>query len=120
MYGKAASYNYPQAQIKLCEMYFHGHGVPIDFVEAYRWYVKQCNDPTSQYHLAMLFSAVEHPMYISKARMWFQCSAEGGNVEAQYKAGLLILRRRNIPNNKQNALRYFSMTTTADHAKAAK
>ncbi|KAI8879261.1 hypothetical protein K501DRAFT_276722 [Backusella circina FSU 941] len=119
-FTKSALADHPESQIQLGHMYFHGQGVPVDFVDAYHWYITQSENPLVQYYLGELHEQGDAAMYLHKARVWYECSAEAGIVEAQYKAGTMYAHLMFDPQNIPKALRYLQMAASAGHERAIK
>jgi TPR repeat protein len=117
-YKKASIAMHPKAQIELGQLYYYGKGVPISFVDAYHWYTMQMNDPLAQYYLGVMHEQGDSAMYVNKARAWFECSAENGCIEAQYKAGEMNAHQSYNPKYRLKAIKYLTMAANNGHKKA--
>lgn len=70
-----------KSQFQLGALYYHGKGVPKDYVEAARWYRKSAEqgDTNTQYSLAYLYHGGKGlPQDDLEAARWCQRAAEQG------------------------------------------
>ena len=67
-------------------MYYQGQGVPQDYTEANRWYLKAAEqgDVRAQYSLGYMYAKGQGvPQDYIEARRWYRKAAEQGNPEAR-------------------------------------
>ena len=80
------------AQFNVGLMYYHGQGVPQDFVKAVKWYQLAAEQEfiEAQNHLGtMYFNGRGIPQDYLKAVKWYRLAAEQGNSNAQLNLGIL-------------------------------
>ena len=76
----------PESQFRLGSIYFHGKGVPKDYVEAVRWYRKSAEqgDAKGQYSLGYMYHEGNGvPQDYAEATRWWRKAAEQGDARAQ-------------------------------------
>ena len=75
-------------------MYHTGHGVPVNYAEAMRWYrlAAEQREPRAQYNIAIMYgNAQAVALDYEQAAHWFRLSAQQGNPRARFNLGLLHL-----------------------------
>jgi len=80
----------PRAQSMLGLLYYRGHGVPQDHIEALKWFRQAAdqNDAAAQFHLGVMFSKGQGvPQDNTEAAKWFRRAADFGDAQAQYNLG---------------------------------
>jgi len=80
-----------KAQYRLGNMYYYGHGVEKNLVEAVRWFRKAAEYDRAQYMLGLSYAngnGVEKNL-VAAAR-WYRKAAEQGYSMAQYSLGALL------------------------------
>jgi Sel1 repeat len=80
-----------RAQSMLGLLYHRGRGVPLDHIEALKWFGRAANqdDAAAQFYLGIMLSegqgtAQDH----AAAAKWFRRAADAGDAHAQYNLGL--------------------------------
>ncbi len=74
------------AQNALGAMYASGKGVPLDYVEAAKWYRKAADqgNPAAQYNLGVAYAnGLGVPLDDAEALKWYRKAAEQGDADAQ-------------------------------------
>lgn len=105
-YRKAAEQGNVQALHQMGEMYFTGDGLPLDYVEAKRWFLKAAimGDGPSQLRLAYLNAEGHYrplkPDY-PEAERWFRKAAEQNTGDAQFRLGNFYINYKHPPDYKQ-------------------
>jgi uncharacterized protein len=82
------------AQNNLGVMYADGQGVPQDYVEARRWYLKAAanEDPNAEFNLGVLYARGRGvPKDYAEAEKWFQKAADHGDAAAQFNLGVMYV-----------------------------
>ncbi|GEM_PF-121824 len=99
-----------EAQLRLGMMYYNGHGVQRDYVEAVKWYRKAAEQGSSlaQYNLGLMYQKGQGvPKSLSEAVRWFRKAAEQGNSAAQFYLGFMYEEGQGIPKDLTEAARWF-------------
>lgn len=84
----------PAAQLLAAEIYARGMGVPVNPVEAARWYGRAAEQGVTEAQFrygAMLLQGKHIPRDKAKAEKLMQAAAEAGNPMAQYNYGQLMM-----------------------------
>ena len=94
------------AQTNLGVMYHQGHGVPLDYAEAMKWFrlAAEQGDATAQHNLGLMYAKGQGVAqnYI-QAYMWETLAAAQGNDNAS--KGLEILEKQMTPDQIAEAQR---------------
>lgn len=109
------------AQMKLGTLYYKGHGVNQDYVEAARLFrlAAEKGDPYAQSNLAYMCEVGEGvPQDYQEAAKWYLKAAEQGNVQAQFYAGRLYEKGQGIEQNDVIALSYYILASAGGEARA--
>lgn len=80
----------PDAQYLLGIIYTNGYGVPVNFLEAEKWFRKSAGqgDVGAQYFLGVFMETGKgHPPDFEQAGFWFKKAAQQGYPDAQYRLG---------------------------------
>ena len=80
------------AQYNLGAMYYNGHGVPQDNIEAVKWYRLAANqgNTRAQSNLGVMYDKGEGvPQDDAEAVKWYRLAAKQGNAAAQYNLGVM-------------------------------
>jgi len=89
--GLAAAQGYANAYYLLGWLYYHGHGVPLDYAQAAIWYGRAAEqgDDEAQYLLGVLYDNGQGVLQDDvQAIFWIRKAAEQGNTDAQVSLGL--------------------------------
>jgi uncharacterized protein len=116
-YGPAADRGDVRAQRALGDIYHYGWGVPLDRVEAAKWYQLAAaqGDIRSQKSIAMMFSFGDgSPQDQSEAVKWYRLAAEQGDAGAQHSLGLKYLLGQGVLRDYALAYMWFSLAAAAD------
>jgi len=93
-YERAAEHGYPDAQLNLGFMLFHGMGKPKDKEAGVYWYEKAAKAglAAAQYNLGkVLWDGEIGTKKPDEAQLWFYKSAKQGMAEAQFALGVSLL-----------------------------
>ena len=97
------------AQAKLGLIYGNGLGMPVDYVEAVKWYRKAAEqgDANAQNNLGLMYKGgLGVTIDYLEASNWFRKSAEQGLAKAQFNLAEMY-EERLIAENKTDALSWF-------------
>jgi len=100
------------AQHELGSIYLTGSGVPINLVEAARWYKLAATqgNHTAQFVLGRMYDKGEGvPQDFAESLRWYKLSAAQGNDSAQYAIGEKYEQGRGVPRNHREAMRWYRM-----------
>jgi uncharacterized protein len=114
-----------RAQTELATLYYHGHGVAEDDVQARLWYeraARQGHAP-AQYLLGNMYAyghaaAPDGHDAMRLAAQWYFEAARQGHVDAQYSLGLLFLAGSGVTQNAGEARKWFTRAARQGHADA--
>ena len=102
-----------EAQYQLAVMYDFGMGVPKNYAESGRWYVKAANAGIAEAQFALGLRYYKHGLeakeHYATALSWFYKAANQGMREAQYNAGVMYSLGRGAPTNKVEAYKWFNL-----------
>ena len=99
-----------EAQYLLAFKYEYGLGVPQDYDEARKWYLKAAEQgyAPAQYKLGVLYSQGHGvPQDYDEARKWYLKAAEQGYAPAQYKLGVLYSQGHGVPQDYVEARKWW-------------
>eukprot|EP00729_Bicosta_minor_P013443 gene13443-biopygen31112 len=111
----------PVAQHTLGNMYYTGHGVERNHVEAAKWFRKsaEAGYADAQWHLGIMYrdgEGVEHDPV--EAANWYQKSAEAGDVMAQCTLGIMYRDGKGVEQDHVEAVKWVRKSAEAGHADA--
>jgi hypothetical protein len=101
-----------RAQILLGLIYHRGRAVPLDEVEATKWFERAAGqgDAEAQLQLGRRYSEGRSvPQDFAEAAKWYRLSADQGNPNAQYLLGLLYSRGEGVPLSNVRAHMWFNL-----------
>jgi TPR repeat protein len=107
-----------KAQYDLGLKYDHGEGVPQDYKEAAKWYLKaaQQGDVRAQYNMGdMYYHGEGVTQDYGQAMKWFLKAAEQDDGDAQCSLGALYYKGEGVPQDDVKAYMWFSLS--ASHEK---
>jgi hypothetical protein len=109
------------AQFYLGVMYENGQGVPLDYQEAARWYLKAAKQghDRAQNNLGKLYEeglGVEQDNII--AVQWYQKSADQGLSAAQFNLAEMYVSGRGVKPDDDQAREWYRKAATQGHQKA--
>ncbi len=90
------------AQFALGFLYNTGQGVPQDYAQAHKWYLKAAaqGHATAQVNLGVLYANGQGvPSDYAQAREWYLKAAAQGHARAQVKLGVLYAEGRSVPQD---------------------
>ncbi len=91
-------------------MYHHGKGVPQDYGEALRWYLKAADQGNvkAQYALGYMYYTGEGvPQNLNEAFSWYHKAADQGDAKAQYALGLSFYEGRGVPQDRVESAHWY-------------
>jgi TPR repeat protein len=110
------------AQNNLGVMYFLGHGVPNDDVEAARWTRKSAEqgDAAAQFTLGVMYHEGRGvPQDYMESSRWFRKVAERGDPDAQASLGLMYIEGEGVQKDYVQAYMWFSLAAAGGYKNAA-
>ena len=114
-----------QAQLRLGQLYYHGHGVRESDTEALRWYERAARQglAEAQFQLANMyaFGLADLPADTDPNRLaaqWYFEAAQQGHAEAQYSLGILFLTGSGVTQSAGEADKWIARAAAAGHADA--
>lgn len=160
LYKKAATYDYPPAQVALADIYYRGtDGIPKNLKTAMGWYKQAARyqHPDALYALAVAYDSGEGEQadpqkaivfykaaalagkadaqaalgsyfyeggsVLAKddvlARKWFEHAAIGGNSEAMFNLGVMMMKGEGGPTDQPKAWAWFKLAQAGGSQKAA-
>ena len=109
------------AQSYLGLMYEQGEGVPQDYVEAVKWYLRAAmqEDAWAQFNLGvMYYNGNGVPQDWSEAAKWFRIAAKQGNAVAQFNLALMYDYGRGVPKDDAEAVKWYRLAAEQGVAEA--
>lgn len=110
-YQKAAAKGNAEAQTRLGLLYDEGIGVAQDTDAAMAWYAKAAAQGDDMAELALGRHHADDLGDNAEALRYFRRAAEQGNLEAQYRLGLLYLGEPGVPRNVVQAWLFLSLAS---------
>ena len=113
--------NDPASQTRIGNLYRHGDGVIMDYVEAVRWYRKAAGQgfAGAQNNLAVMYEqGLGVPKNKSEAAKWFRRAAEQGFADAQHSIGLMYKDGKGVSRNLEEAAKWISKAAEQSHHSA--
>jgi len=111
----------PESQFRLGSIYFHGKGVPKDYVEAVRWYRKSAEQGNAkgQYSLGYMYHEGNGvPQDYAEATRWWRKAAEQGDARAQDTLGVAYKRGEGVAQDYAEAVRWYRKSAEQVYPKA--
>lgn len=115
----------PQAQDRLGQLYYHGHGVRESDAAALQWFDRAARQglADAQVHLGNMYAygLAPLPPDVDGARLaaqWYFEAARQGHPEAQYALGILFLTGSGVQQNAAEARRWIERAAAQGHADA--
>ncbi len=110
-----------KAESLLGHMYYHGQGVPQNYVEAFRWYSKAADqgDAKAEYAIGYMYRRGEGvPVNNAQALLWCKKAADQNEKEAQYVLGGMYYYGEGVPQDYPEAFRWYHKAADQGYAKA--
>lgn len=111
-YRSAAEQGKVEAQEKLGEMYYKGHGVSQDYSESFRWthLAAEQGLASAQYNLGTLYiNGLGAEKDYEEAVKWYRRAAEGGDGEALANLSSMYGQGQGVEENKLLAFVFASL-----------
>ena len=113
------------AQLRLGELYYHGHGVPESNDAALTWFERAARQgqAEAQYHLGNMYAyGLADPGNdrdpARLAAQWYFEAARQGHANAQYSLGILFLTGTGVIQDAPEAERWIRKAAEQGHADA--
>ena len=103
------------AQFDLGVMYNFGKGVPQDYAEARRWYLKAAEQGNSdaQFNLGVMYDNGRGVRQdYAEARKWYLKAAEKGAAHAQFSLGFMYDTGQGVPQDYVKAHLWFNLAAS--------
>lgn len=113
----------PEHEHALARAYYEGKGVPRDYAQAAKWFLKAANQglAQSQHQLAIMYGRGEGvDRDHVKAVTWHRKAAQQGYVPAQFELGNKYASGKGIPQNYADAYIWYSLAAASGHETALK
>jgi hypothetical protein len=110
-----------ESQFRLGSMYYHGKGVPKDYVEAVRWYRESAEhgDAKAQFNLSDMYHEGKGiPQDYAEAARWCRKAAEQGDAKAQDGLGFMYYRGEGVAQDYAEAVRWYRKSAEQGDANA--
>jgi TPR repeat protein len=110
-----------ESQFRLGSMYYHGKGVPKDYVEAVHWYRESAEhgNAKAQYNLSYMYREGEGiPQDYAEAIRWCRRAAEEGDAKAQDGLGFMYYRGEGVAQDYGEAVRWYRKAADQGYAEA--
>ena len=107
----------PEAQAAIGYLYSEGIDVPLDYVEAVKWFrmAAEQGNAKAQYNLGVSYANGQGvPQDYAEAGKWYLKSAEQGNTYAQYNLGVSYINGQGVIQNY--LLAYFWCSLSASRS----
>lgn len=113
------------AQLRLGQLYYHGHGVRESDVLAVQWFERAARQglPDAQFHLGNMYAYGLAPLPPDAdgnrlAAQWYFEAARSGHAEAQYSLGILFLTGSGVQQDAAEARAWIGRAAAQGHADA--
>jgi TPR repeat protein len=109
------------AQYGVGALYWNGHGVTADAIEALKWFrlAAAQKHAEAQLDIGFIYSGVEGVTKDEKeAAKWFHLAAEAGLAEAQYILGVVYDGGQGVTMNEATAVKWFQRAAVQGNAQA--
>ena len=115
----------PVAQLRLGQLYYHGHGVRESDQIALQWFERAARQglADAQFHAGNMYAygLVSLPADADPNRLaaqWYFEAASQGHAEAQYSLGILFLTGSGVLQDNDEARKWISRAAAQGHADA--
>ena len=111
----------PKAQVNLGLMYYYGHGVPQNDIEAEKWFRKAADqgDAFAQHNLGVMYAhGWGLPQDLVEAVKWYQRAADLGLNDAQYDLGVMFAKGHGAPQDYVRACMWLNLSVAQGHKNA--
>ena len=108
-------------QFNLGILYNNGQGVPQDYVEARKWFLKAAEQrhALAQFNLGVLYDFGQGGLQdYAEARKWYLKAAEQGDADAQYNLGVLYNNGQGVSQDYVEARKWYLKAAEQGHALA--
>ena len=98
--------------------YDSGRGVPKDYKEAIKWYMKAANQGyiEAQYNLGLLYMKGKGvPQDYKEAFKWYTEAANQGHELAQYNLALIYYEGKGVSRNYEEAIKWYTEAANQGH-----
>ena len=109
------------AQFKLALLFYNGHGVARDYIQALEWFKKAAlqGHPLAQFNAGYMYEKGEGtPQDYVDAAKYYRESAERGNQLAQYNLGEMYEKGQGVPQDEVQALMWYNLAAIRGESKA--
>ncbi len=109
------------AQADLAFMYSHGQGVPQDYAEAVRWYLRAADqgDAKAEGGLAFMYSHGQGvPQDYAEAVRWYRRAADQGDAKAKAGLAFMYSHGQGVPQDYAEAVRWYREAAEGVYARA--
>jgi TonB family protein len=99
-----------QSRYYLGMTYLQGNGVPRDYNEAERWFLKAAEqgNPQAQFKLGLMYHHGDvTPPESTDAEKWLLKAAKKGDIRAQTHLGLMYYHGDGVPRNYEQGVKWF-------------
>ncbi len=112
----------PEAQFRLAMLYDLGIGIPKNFTESGKWYLKAATAGVAEAQFQLGVRYYEHGKkakenYVTSFS-WFYKAANQGMAEAQYNIALMYQLGRGVPTNRMEAYKWYLIAAAQAYPKA--
>ncbi len=118
---KTATQGDPNAQNELGLIYFNGDGIPVNYIEAMKWFKKAAeqHDAKAQNNLGVMYLNGDGvPQNYQEAIKWYTKAAERGHDNAQYNLGIVHENGKGVPQDLMQAYVWYSLASAQGHKDA--
>ena len=98
-----------EAQVALAEVYLEGRGVPVDYVEAAKWYRKAAEqgDASAQTNLGTMYErGLGVPQDYTESAQWYRKAADQGVSAARFQLGMLYRDGKGVPQDQNESFNW--------------
>ena len=107
-YHYFAEQGHAEARHNLALIYHLGQGVPLNHVEAARWYRAEQGHAGAQNNLGHMYKSGDGvPQNTVEAVKWYRKAAEQGAAQAQFNLGLMYKTGEGVPVNTIEAVQWY-------------
>jgi len=116
----------PLAQLRMGQLYYHGHGVRESDAQALQWFERAARQglAEAQFNLGNMYAyglANPGPELDANrlAAQWYFEAARQRHAQAQYSLGILFLTGTGVLQNQAEAAKWIGLAAAQGHADAA-